>query len=217
MIVVGLTGGIGSGKSLAAEFFRARGAEVVDADEIAREVVQPGSPVLAEIVAAFGRDTLQADGRLDRRRLASLVFGHPEAVARLNALTHPAILEEIARRLEEMRKEGGVRVVCVVAPLLLEAGGRCLVDRVVLMIAEEGERIRRVVRRDGVSQEEVRRRIEAQMRPERQRAQADWVVDNSGSEAQTRRQLEAIWEEMEKGTPSLGKARRDFTGSQGPC
>src|SRR5574340_194719 len=103
MIVVGITGGIGSGKGLATEFFRARGAAVIDADEVAREVVAPGSPVLAELSAAFGPEVVQADGALDRRRLASQVFGRPEAVARLNAITHPAVLREIDRRSEERR------------------------------------------------------------------------------------------------------------------
>jgi len=217
MTVVGITGGIGSGKGLAAEFFRARGAAVIDADEIARAVVRPGSAVLGELMAAFGSGILRANGELDRGKLAGLVFGHPEAVARLNALTHPAILQEIARQIAEKRKEGGVRVVCVVAPLLLEAGGRALVNRVLVMVAEEGERIRRVMLRDGVGREEVKGRIEAQMPPEVQRRQADWVVDNTGSEEETRRHLEAIWNQLVGEAALPGEAEPGFTGPQGPC
>lgn len=196
MIVLGLTGGIGSGKGLATEFFRGRGAAIIDADEIARDVVQPGSPVLAELVAAFGDAVLREDGSLDRRRLANLVFGNPAAVATLNAITHPVILEEADRRLAELRAEGRVRVACVVAPLLLEAGYRAAVDRVIVMWAEEEERLRRVMPRDGVSREEVLGRMAAQMPPEEQRRLADWVVDTTEGKESAWRQLEAIWKEI---------------------
>jgi dephospho-CoA kinase len=196
MIVVGITGGIGSGKGLAADFFRGRGAAIIDADEIAREMVAPGSTVLAELAAAFGPQVVQADGALDRRKLASRVFGRPEAVARLNAITHPAVLREIDQRLAARRREKNVRVVCVVAPLLLEVGYQRTVDRVLVMVAEEEERVRRVMARDGVSREEVQGRMHAQMAPEAQRGLADWVVDNTGSPEATQRQLEAIWSEF---------------------
>lgn len=195
MIVLGITGGIGSGKGLATEFFRSHGAAIVDADEIAREVVSPSSPVLAELVAAFGDEVLRPDGRLDRRRLANLVFGNPCAVATLNAITHPAILEEMDRRLARLR-EAGAQIVCVVAPLLLEAGHRIAVDRVIVMWAEREERIRRVMERDGVSREEVEGRMAAQMSPEEQRQEADWVVDTTGGKEAAREQLEAIWRQV---------------------
>ena len=195
MMVLGLTGGIGSGKGLATEFFRSHGAAIVDADEIAREVVSPGSPVLAEIVVAFGDEVLRRDGRLDRRKLANLVFRDPGAVATLNAITHPAILQEVDRRLARLREEG-VAVACVVAPLLLEAGYRGAVDRLVVMWADEEERLRRVIARDGVSREEVQGRMAAQMPPEEQRRQADWVVDTTGGKESARAQLEAIWREI---------------------
>ena len=194
MIVLGLTGGIGSGKGLATEFFRSRGAAIIDADEIAREVVQPGSSVLAEIVAAFGDVVLSADGSLDRKGLAELVFGDPAAVVTLNAITHPAIRREVQRRVAQFRTEKAVPVVCVVAPLLLEAGYRDSVDRVLVMWAEEEERFRRVMQRDGVNREAVLRRMAAQMPPEEQRQLADWVVDTTVGPAATRQQLEAIWQ-----------------------
>lgn len=196
MLVVGITGGIGSGKGLAAEFFRSRGAVVIDADAIAREVMQPGSPVLDEVASAFGQEILCADGGLDRRRLSRAVFGRPGAVERLNSLTHPPIMARIERRLDDLRREGKATVVCVVAPLLLEAGGRDAVDRLLVIAADEEERVRRVMARDGLSQEEVRQRMAAQMLPEQQRREADWVVDTTPGRSAARRQLEAIWREL---------------------
>ncbi len=198
MLIIGITGGIGSGKGLATEFFRSRGAVILDADEIARELTSPGSPLCARIAEAFGASFLREDGSLDRRKLGAWVFSDPQRVARLNALTHPSILAEVQRRLERLRAEAGGKgspeVVCVVAPLLLEAGWRDLVDRVLVVTAEEGERVRRVMERDGVSEEAVRRRMAAQMPPEQQIAQADWVVDTTQGKEAALRRLEEVWE-----------------------
>lgn len=195
MTVLGITGGIGSGKGLATDFFRTRGAAVIDADEIAREVVAPGSPVLAEIVATFGDEVRRPDGGLDRRRLAERVFGDAEAVAALNAITHPAVRAEIDRRLKRLREEC-VPIACVVVPLLLEVGCRATVDRLIVMWAEEEERVRRVMARDGLGRDEVRGRMAAQMSPEQQRLLADWVVDTTGGRQAAWEQLEAIWQEL---------------------
>jgi len=207
MIVLGITGGIGSGKGLAAEFFRGQGAMILDADEIARALTHPRSSVLEKIVTTFGPSVLQEDGGLDRRKLAELVFPCPALVEKLNAITHPPILAEVKRRLEEIEKgsptqeEGrgsaaAARVVCVVAPLLLEAGGRALVDRLLVMAAAKAERMRRVMQRDGLSEEAVRQRMAAQMSPEEQARQADWVVDTTAGRAAAIRQLEMIWAEV---------------------
>jgi dephospho-CoA kinase len=196
MVVVGITGGIGSGKGLATEFFRSRGAVILDADQIARELAQPGSQMLAQLAAAFGGEALSADGSLNRKRLAELVFGRPEAVAKLNAITHPPIVAEVKRRLGSMRTKGKVALACVVAPLLLEAGGKDLVDRLLVVTADEGERVARVRERDGLSEEEVRLRMAAQMPVEEQVRQADWVLDTTGSREQAIEQLERIWSEV---------------------
>jgi len=196
MVVLGVTGGIGSGKSLAAEFFRSQGAAVIDADEVAREVMGPGSPVLAAVVAQFGREILQADGSLDRRTLSRRVFGDLQAVATLNALTHPHIMAEIERRLCHLARDKATQVACVVAPLLLEAGGRRMVDRMVVLWAREEERVRRVIARDGLSEAEVRQRMAVQMSAEEQVREADWVVDTSEGAEAARRQLQRIWEEV---------------------
>jgi len=196
MLVVGITGGIGSGKGLAAEFFRSRGAAVIDADEVARDLAQPHSPLLADIARAFGGEMLREDGSLDRGKLARRVFGDPEAVARLNAMTHPPIASEISRRVRELAAREKAEVVCVVAPLLLEAGLEDTVDRLLVMVADEEERIRRVIARDNLREEEVRQRMAAQMAPEEQRRRADWVVDTTPGREEARRQLEAIWVEL---------------------
>lgn len=196
MLVIGITGGIGSGKGVATEFFQRRGAEIVDADEIARELTQPHCPLVAEIASAFGAEVVRGDGSLDRKRLAQLVFSDADALARINALTHPPIMAEVKRRVEEAAGAGGKRMACVVAPLLLEAGGRDLVDRLLVMWAEEGERVRRVMERDGLSEDEVRQRMAAQMPAEEQRGQADWVVDTTPGLGRTKQQLEKIWEEL---------------------
>jgi dephospho-CoA kinase len=196
MLVIGITGGIGSGKSLAAEFFRCRGAAILDADEVARELTRPGSALLKEIAAAFGGEVVRPDGSLDRRGLAARVFESPEAVAKLNAITHPVIMSEIERRLQALAEEGKAQVACVVAPLLLEAGGRKLVDRLLVMRADEAERVRRVVARDGLSAEEVRARMAAQMPAADQVQEADWVVDTDRGKGAALRQLEEIWERL---------------------
>jgi dephospho-CoA kinase len=198
MLVIGITGGIGSGKGLATEFFQSRGAAVIDADEVARDLTGPDSPVLAEIAREFGRDVVGDDGRLDRGKLAQRVFGDAGAVARLNAVTHPPIAREVRRRIELLAGEGKAEVACVVAPLLLEAGLEEAVHHVLVMVAEEKERVRRVVERDGLSEEEARERIEVQMSPEEQCGRADWVVDTTCGRETARRQLEGIWVELKR-------------------
>jgi dephospho-CoA kinase len=196
MVILGITGGIGSGKSVAAEFFRSRGAAIIDADEVARALMGPGSPLLRKVAAAFGSEAIRPDGSLDRRKLSGMVFGNPDAVARLNALAHPPIMAEIGRRLRQMADACDVQVVCVVAPLLLEAGGRRTVQRLLVMWADVDERVRRVMARDGLSEGEVRQRIAAQMPAEEQRAGADWVIDTGDGIEATRRQLERIWDQL---------------------
>jgi dephospho-CoA kinase len=204
MVILGITGGIGSGKSLAAEFFRSRGAAVVDADQVARDLMAPGLSLLVEVAAAFGREVLFPDGSLDRRKLSRMVFGKPEAVAKLNALTHPPIMAEVQRRIQRLGGEGNVSVVCVVAPLLLEAGGRGLVDRLLVIWADEAERVRRVMARDGLSESEVRQRMAAQMPVGEQLRAGDWVVDTTAGREPAIHRLDEIWRQL------VGRADRLF-------
>jgi dephospho-CoA kinase len=198
MVVIGITGGIGSGKGLATEFCRSRGAVVIDADEVARELTRAGEPLVEKIAAEFGQEFLREDGSLDRRKLARSVFRDAKATTRLNRITHPPIMAAIEQEIERLAAEGKTKVVCVVAPLLLEAGygHGDKVDRVLVMVAEEGERVRRVMKRDGLTEEEVRQRMSAQMPMDEQRRRGDWVVDTTAGKEQALRQLERVWEEI---------------------
>lgn len=139
-------------------------------------------------------------GQLDRRKLARAAFSSQETASRLNAVTHPAIEAEIERMIAELAGDGHTRVVCLVAPLLLEAGyaGKGKVDRVLVLTADRQERIRRVVKRDGLTEEEVRQRMAAQMPEEEQRRRADWVVDTTAGKEQAEQQLERIWSELQR-------------------
>jgi len=189
--VLGLTGGIGSGKSMVASMFANLGAEVIDADQLAREVVEPGQPALEEIATAFGREILLPDGRLDRGKLARIIFADPIARARLNAITHPRIQERMATEMALRGSRPGVLIVDI--PLLYENDRTGTVDRVIVVWVDTKTQLRRLVERDGLTADEARQRIAAQMPLDEKRARADMVVDNSGSRQNTRRQVEAIY------------------------
>ena len=145
MRVLGLTGGIGSGKSLVASLFARLGAEVVDADQLAREVVEPGQPALAQIVESFGADILLPEGRLDRARLGQLVFADPSARARLNAITHPAILERMRQEIAARAGRDGLLVLDI--PLLYESGRQNLVEKVVVVWVDRATQLERLTGR----------------------------------------------------------------------
>ncbi len=191
MKILGLTGGIGSGKSMVARMFAQLGAGVIDADQLARDVVEPGQPALEEIATAFGRDTLLPDGRLNRGKLAGIIFADPAARARLNAITHPRIRRRMDAEIAARRSGSGVLVVDI--PLLYENDRTGTVETVVVVWVSQKTQLRRLRERDGLTVEEARQRIAAQMPLDEKRARADLVVDNSGSRENTRRQVEAIY------------------------
>ncbi len=194
--VVGLTGGLASGKSAVAAVFRDLGAAVVSADAIAREVVEPGTGAHREIVEAFGPEILTENGSIDRPRLAAGIFTNPAARARLNAITHPHIrarMLEAIRRLQKTLPEDALIIVDI--PLLLDVAPREAypLGDVIVVAVDEATQLRRLQQRDGVSEEEARRRLRAQ-RPLREKvAEADWVIDNGGSPEETRRQVQDLW------------------------
>lgn len=195
MKVVGLTGGLASGKSTVAAVLRELGAHVISADEVAREVVAPGSEALAEIAAALGPEVLRPDGTLDRRAVAERIFQDADARRALNAITHPRIRRRIAERVAEVRARTPDAVVVVEIPLLLDtaAGGAYALDGIVVVYADEATQAARLAARDGLSPQEAHRRLAAQ-RPLREKlAGATWVIDNSGPREATRRQVEALW------------------------
>jgi len=190
MILLGLTGGIGSGKSTVSAMLVERGAELIDADAITREVQQPGSPVLAAIAERFGDDMLAEDGSLRRQRLADRVFADPEELAALNAIVHPAVGAEIQRRIDEARGRPGVVVLDV--PLLGEHP-RWPVSATVVVDTDTEVAVARLVQQRGMSEADARARIARQMSREERRARADRVVVNDGSLEDLRRQVDELW------------------------
>jgi dephospho-CoA kinase len=196
---IGLTGGIGSGKSVVARLLRDLGAAVVDADAIAREVVAPGLPAYDGIVEAFGPGVLRADGTIDRPALGARIFADAEARRTLNVLTHPHIRRRMAEEAAQLSSLPGVDVIVFEIPLLLETtDGRDLeLDGIVVVDATEAARVARLVARNGLTEAGARRRLAAQIPLSQKVARADWVIDNNGSPDQTRGQVEALWKVLQ--------------------
>ncbi|WP_342630810.1 dephospho-CoA kinase [Marinobacter alkaliphilus] len=179
MKIVGLTGGIGSGKSTVVRIFGDLGVHWVDADDVAREVVEPGTAGLAAIAEHFGRDILQADGALDRAALRQRVFENPEERIWLERLLHPVIREELVRQLQSPDATYSQPYVLLVSPLLLETDQHELVDRIVVVDVPEDIQIERTMARDDNSQAQVERIMAAQMARDERRSRADAVIDNN--------------------------------------
>jgi dephospho-CoA kinase len=183
-LLVGLTGGIATGKSTVSEILRSLGAIVLDADILAREVVAPGEPALERIVREFGSEVLREDGALDRKRLAAVVFANPERRKRLEAITHPAIRERFLARLAELETQGFEGLVFWDAPVMIESGGHRAMDRLVVVITDDATQRERAFGRDG-DRADVERRIASQMALAEKAKLADHVIDNSGDRAAT--------------------------------
>ncbi len=202
--LIGLTGGIGAGKSEVARVFRWAGIPVVDADGIAREQMRSGHPVYEEVVAAFGRDVLGSDGEIARRRLARVVFADPERLRTLNRITHPHVVAEVERRLAILA-EMGHPVAVVEAALIVEAGLHGSLDGLVTVAASEDDRATRVAARDGVSLDEVRARMATQVSDAERARVATWVVVNDGSLDDLRRRAARlavlVVRDIREGTP----------------
>jgi len=208
-LVIGLTGGIATGKSTVARMLRELGAEILDADAVVHELQAPGAPLLAEMARCFGADILDERGALRRELLAERVFGDAEARRRLEALIHPRVGAELARRLAEARR-GPAPLIVLDVPLLLEGarrqeGGRgglaAAVALVVVVYAPESQQIARLGARDALAPEEARRRLAAQLPIEEKRRLADRVIDNSGGLAETERQVRALFSELVSAPP----------------
>lgn len=188
---IALTGGIGSGKSTVSRLLAEKGAIIVDADAIAREIVEPGEPALAEIVDAFGPEVIDDDGRLRRARLAEIVFGDPEALARLNAITHPRIA---ARSAELLASAPANAVVVYDMPLLVEQGPEALAgwDAILVVDAPDDVRLERLCER-GLDRDDAERRMMAQASRQARLDVADHVIDNSGDLMSLERAVDALW------------------------
>ena len=192
--MIGLTGGIGTGKSTVSAALRELGATVIDADEAARAVVEPGTPALAEIEREFGPEVVR-DGRLDRQRLADLVFDDPERRRRLEAITWPRVREWMAEKVLEAAARGEERVVMDI-PLLFEARDPKDFAAVIVVSAPEAEQLKRLVAR-GLRESDARARIASQLPQAEKVRRATYVIDNSGSGEETRRQVRELWERLE--------------------
>ena len=192
--MVGLTGGIGSGKSTVAALLTKRGAIVVDADLIARQVVEPGSPALQQLVERFGPQILRADGSLDRPKLAEVAFVTDETKRDLEAITHPAIAEEFLRQVGTAPAHG---IVVHDVPLLVESKRNFPYDGVIVVEAPLDVRLDRLEDR-GVDRDDAARRMSHQASDDDRRAVATWIVDNAGDLASLEAQVDAIWEDLER-------------------
>ncbi|MFG6277745.1 dephospho-CoA kinase [Microbacterium sp. 5K110] len=198
MPLLALTGGIASGKSTIARMLAEGGAVVVDADAIVRDVQAPGSAVLAEIASEFGADVVRADGSLDRPALAARVFGHPERLAALNAIVHPAVREESQRRFRAAHADDADAVVVYDVPLLAEARGSGEWDLVVVAHAPSEQRVQRLISQRGFSEADARARIASQAGDDERLALADVVIDTTGDLDATRRQVDELWERLKR-------------------
>ncbi len=204
MVVVGLTGGIATGKSTVAAMFAARGAAVVDADRIAHAHQEPGQPCYRRIVEAFGKVILNAQGGIDRRRLGARVFADPDARKLLESILHPAIRE--ACRGEIRAAEASGHPVCVVdAALILETGQQGLFDAVVVVTAPPDTQVDRLVRLRGLTEAEARQRLESQWPTSAKAALADFVIENGGELEATEAQVDRVYAALKSATPRGAK------------
>lgn len=194
---IGLTGGIASGKSTVSRLLVERGALLVDADRIAREIVLPGSPALDQIADRFGADMLLPDGSLDRKRLGNVVFSDAAARKALEEITHPAIRQEMMTQMRRLEEEHPQSLVVVDVPLLYESGLTDRFEEIVVVYVPQAIQLERLMRRDGLSEAEASERLLSQWDIEMKRERADYVIDNSNGIEETRQQVEQFW--LQKG------------------
>jgi dephospho-CoA kinase len=195
-LVIGLTGGIGSGKSTVAAILAELGAHVVDADRVGHDVYRPGTEGFRRVVEAFGPGVVAADGSIDRRALGAIVFADEAALARLNAVVHPLIGEELRRRVAAALDDGSGRPIVIEAAILLEAGWRSMMDRLWVVSVDRETAIARVAGSRGLTRREIERRIDTQMADEERRRLADRVIENRGTPAALRAEVERAWREL---------------------
>lgn len=188
---VGLTGGIGSGKSTVAKLLREQGIPVVDADQVAREIVEPGMPALRQLAEEFGPGILSENGELKRAELARLAFASQEDTERLNSITHPAIEKEVHRQFQQLERDGH-RVAVYDMPLLVEKNLHKEMDFTIVVDVDPEERVRRLVEFRGVDEEDARNRIARQIDDEVRRQAADAIIDNNGPESALKDQVASV-------------------------
>ncbi len=195
-LLVGLTGGIATGKTTVTGMMANPSVRVVDADALAREVVEPGTPAHRQIVVEFGRDVLQADGRLDRGRLGEIVFPDPVKRKRLEQITHPAIRARFEAIMADLERAGWDGILIWDAALLVESGGNKNMDRTVVVTTDPATQLRRLMARDGCSEEAARARTASQMPLAVKARYADYVIDNSGPREQTEARVREVYRSL---------------------
>ena len=196
MMIIGLTGNIASGKTEVAKIFRELGAKIIDADEIAREVVEPGEAAWQEIVEEFGSDILNSDGSINRKKLGGIIFNDDRKREQLNRITHPRIMTKIKETIDNYKKQNA-KLVIVEAALIVEKGGLLsLIDGLIVVSTDEETQIKRIMTRDGLQRDEALSRIESQMPISEKTKHAKYIIDNSESLDETRKQVEEVWEKI---------------------
>jgi len=198
MKVIGLTGGIGSGKSTVSRFLAGLGAIIVDADKVGHELLKSGTEVWREVVAAFGRQVLTPVGDIDRKKLAEIVFSNPESLSRLNQIMHPRMYDMVKAQLEEYRRQG-VAVVVLEAPLLIEANWTSLVDEVWVTVASQSTVLRRLKEKFRLSEPETLARIHSQLPTEERIKHADVIIDTDCDLDELRARVKQLWEGLRTG------------------
>ncbi len=196
MKVIGLTGGIACGKSTVSGMLEDLGAAIIDADVIAREIMEKGTPVWQKIKEVFGDEYLLPDGEIDRKKLGELVFANPEALKKLNSITHPEIRREVVLRIDRLKSSGTYKAIVVDAALLIEAGWCDMVDEVWLVVADRETQIERLMKRNGLTRQQALNRISSQMDQDIKMRYADRIIDNSHGMEHTRKQVEQLWAEL---------------------
>jgi len=196
MRVIGLTGGIGSGKSTVSQVLAEMGAMVIDADTVGHQAYQPGTETWKDVVAAFGEGVVAADGSIDRKKLGAIVFGETGALERLNWIVHPRMYDMMAEQIEEYRRQG-VKVVVLDAAILIEANWTPLVDEVWLTVASESTVVQRVKERTGLPEEQIRSRIRSQLSNEERKKHASVVINNDGSLDELRAKVVELWDRLQ--------------------
>ncbi|MFY9393587.1 MAG: dephospho-CoA kinase [Halanaerobiales bacterium] len=193
-MIIGLTGGIASGKSTVSAYLAELGAIIIDADKIAHEIMEKGKPAYRKIIEAFGREILAANGEIDRSRLGKIVFNDREKKRLLEEITHPQIIKEMREKIEENR--GQNKIIVLDVPLLFEAGLEKMVDESWLVYVDRETQLERLMARDGLSYQEANKRIKSQLSLEKKRELADFIIDNRGNLEELKREVFFKWREI---------------------
>ena len=193
--VIGLTGGIGSGKSTVSRILAELGAVIIDADKIGHEIYHPDTDTWRQLVKTFGSGILVPDNTIDRKKLGAIVFGDKQELQRLNAIIHPQITQEIKKRIEECRRRA-VKVIVLDAPVLLEANAKNLVDEIWVVVADDGNVIKRAAARTGLTEQQIRDRVHSQLSNTERTKNARVVISNDGNTEDLRGKIRELWEQI---------------------